>query len=225
MNGIIIVNKPGGITSYDVIRFFKRTFHLREKIGHAGTLDPLATGVLIVCIGRATALSQGFMKMEKEYEARMRLGITTDTDDIDGTVIEEKKVDVTEAGIRKVVNGFIGEIEQVPPVVSAIKYKGNPLYKLHRKGVAVEPVPRKVFVESIEILKIDIPYVSFRVTCSKGTYIRALCRDIGDKLGCGGTQTELKRTRVGDYRIDASFTLQDIEKKGIDNCLIPIQRR
>ncbi len=222
MNGIVIVNKPRGITSYDVIRFLKRTFRLREKIGHAGTLDPLASGVLIVCIGRATGLSSGFMKMEKEYEARLLLGVTTDTDDTDGTVLEERPVDVGEADIRKVVNGFTGEIEQVPPVVSAIKHKGSPLYKLHRKGVAVAPIPRKVFIKKIEILNIDMPYVDFRVTCSKGTYIRALCRDIGNQLGCGGTQTELKRIRVGDYRVEESFTLQDIEKKGIEGCIIPV---
>lgn len=222
MNGIIIVNKPKGITSYDVIRFFKRTFRLREKIGHAGTLDPLASGVLVVCVGKATRLSLKFMKMEKEYEARLLLGVITDTDDTDGEVLEKRTVDVGEGEIREVVKNFTGEIEQVPPVVSAIKHKGSPLYKLHRKGVVVTPCPKKVFIKEIKILNVQSPYVDFRVVCSKGTYIRALCRDIGNELGCGGTQTELKRTRVGDYRIEESFTLQEIEKKGIDNCLIPI---
>ncbi len=222
MNGIIIVNKPKGITSYDVIRFFKRSFNLKEKIGHAGTLDPLASGVLIVCIGKATGLSSGFMKMEKEYEAKMLLGVVTDTDDTDGKVLEKKEVNTGELEIREVIEKFKGEIEQVPPVVSAIKYHGSPLYKLHRKGVPVVPAPKKVFIREIEILDISIPFVDFRVVCSKGTYIRSLCRDIGSILGCGGTQTELKRTRVGDYRIGESFTLEDIEKKGMENCLIPI---
>ncbi len=222
MNGIIIVNKPRGITSYDVIRFFKRTFRLKDKIGHAGTLDPLASGLLIICIGKTTKLSSTFMKMEKEYLARMLLGVITDTDDIDGTVIKESPVNVDEKEIKRVISGFIGDIEQVPPVVSAIKHKGTPLYKLHRQGVAVAPCPKKVFVREIEILNLQVPYVDFRVVCSKGTYIRALCRDIGNKLGCGGTQTELKRTRVGDYKIEESYTLEDIEKRGIEGCLIPV---
>lgn len=222
MNGIIIVNKPSGITSYDVIRFLKRTFHLREKLGHAGTLDPLASGILIVCIGKTTKLSSELMKMEKVYEARLLLGITTDTDDIDGTVLDEKPVDVKEVDIKRAIDSFTGEIEQVPPAVSAIKYKGRPLYKLHRKGVVIKPHPRKVFIKKIETLNIDIPYVDFRVTCSKGTYIRALCRDIGSQLGCGGTQIKLKRIRVGSYKIEESFTLQEIENRSLENCLIPI---
>ncbi len=222
MNGIVIVNKPKGITSYDVIRFFKRTFRLKEKIGHAGTLDPLACGVLIVCIGKATRASSLFMKMEKEYEARLLLGVVTDTDDMDGQVIEEKEVDVTAGEVFEAVSLFKGEIEQVPPVVSAIKQKGSPLYKLYRQGVAVSPPPRTVFVREIEVTGINLPYVDFRVACSKGTYIRALCRDIGNRLGCGGTQVELKRTKIGDYRIEESFTLEDIEERGIANCLIPI---
>ncbi len=222
MNGVIIVNKPSGITSYDVIRFFKRTFRLREKIGHAGTLDPLASGLLIVCLGNATRHSSVFMKMEKEYIARLLLGVRTDTDDIDGMVIEEKPVNVREVDIEKVVANFIGTIEQVPPVVSAIKHKGKPLYKLYRQGMDVTPSPKKVFIKEIEILNVEIPYMDFRVVCSKGTYIRALCRDIGEQLGCGGTQTALKRTRVGDYKIDESYTLEDIEKKGLENCLIPL---
>ena len=222
MNGIVIVNKPGGITSYDVIRFFKRQFRLRDKIGHAGTLDPLACGVLIVCIGSATRISSIFMRMEKGYEARLLLGVSTDTDDIDGEITEEKDVHVTAEKIRRVVSSFKGKIKQVPPVVSAIKHKGSPLYKLHRKGVAVSPVPRDVMIDEIEVTGIELPYVNFRVVCSKGTYVRALCRDIGNKLGCGGTQVELKRTRVGDYRISESFTLKDIEERGLANCLIPV---
>jgi tRNA pseudouridine55 synthase len=222
MNGVVIVNKPKGITSYDVIRFFKRTFRLQDKIGHAGTLDPLASGLLIVCLGKATRLSSTFMRMEKEYVARMLLGVITDTDDIKGEIIKKEPVNVDETEVKRVINSFIGDIEQVPPVVSAIKHKGKPLYKLHRQGVVVAPCQRKVFIREIEILSLQIPFIDFRVVCSKGTYIRALCRDIGNALGCGGTQTELKRTRVGDYRLDESFTLEDIEKKGIENCLIPI---
>jgi len=222
MNGIVVVNKPKGITSYDVIRFFKRTFRLKDKIGHAGTLDPLACGVLIVCLGTATRASSLFMKMEKEYEAKLLLGVSTDTDDMDGKVIEEKEVNATPDEVLDAVSFFKGEIEQVPPVVSAIKQQGSPLYKLHRQGVAVSPPKRTVFVREIEVTGMNLPYVDFRVACSKGTYIRALCRDIGNRLGCGGTQVELKRTKVGDYGIGESFTLEDIEEKGIANCLIPI---
>ncbi|HNS33213.1 MAG TPA: tRNA pseudouridine(55) synthase TruB [bacterium] len=224
MDGIIIVNKPSGITSYDVIRFLKRNFIFKDKIGHAGTLDPLAEGVLIVCMGRATRLSSSLMGLEKEYIAKMLLGKKTDTDDIDGKIIEEKPVSVNEERIREVFPEFNGEIEQVPPVVSAIKHKGQPLYKLYRKGIPVKPGVRKVLIKEIEILGIKASHVEFRVVCSKGTYIRALCRDIGDRLGCGGVQIELKRTRVGNFTLKHSMTLEDIKKTGIEKSLIKIER-
>ena len=223
MDGIIIVNKPSGITSYDVIRFFKRRYAIKSKIGHAGTLDPLASGVLIVCIGRATRMSSAFMALEKEYVARMMLGTITDTDDIDGNVLEIRPVEVCEDDVRKAFTRFMGEIEQVPPVVSAIKYRGDPLYKLHRKGIDIVPKVRKVLIKEMEILRIEIPLVEFRVVCSKGTYIRALCRDIGNILGCGGVQTKLERRRIGSFTINQSLTPGEIEKQGIEKSLIGLK--
>ncbi|MDD3725866.1 MAG: tRNA pseudouridine(55) synthase TruB [Candidatus Ratteibacteria bacterium] len=224
MDGIIPVNKPDGITSYDVIRFIKRTFGLKNKIGHAGTLDPLASGVLIICIGKGTKMSNVFMHEDKEYEARLLLGIKTDTDDIKGKVIEKKEVVVSEQEIIGVIKEFEGEIEQVPPVVSAIKKDGVPLYKLHRKGIDVSPPKRTVVIKRLDIKSISLPYVDFTVVCSKGTYIRSLCRDIGNKLGCGGTQSALKRTRVGRFKIEDTATLKEIEKNGLERYLIPIKK-
>lgn len=224
MDGIIPVNKPSGISSYDVIRFIKRTFRLKNKIGHAGTLDPIASGVLIICIGKGTKMSKVFMDEDKEYEARLLLGIKTDTDDIKGKVLEQREVNVEEKDIVRVVKEFEGEIEQIPPAVSAIKKGGTPLYKLHRKGIDVSPPPRKVFIKRIDIKNISLPYVDIYVVCSKGTYIRALCRDIGDKLGCGGTQAALKRTRVGDFKIEDCVTLEELEKNGLEKYLIPVKK-
>jgi len=149
MEGILNINKPEGFTSYDVIRVIKKNFDLKgKKIGHAGTLDPLAEGVLIICIGKATKLSGKFMEFEKEYIAELLLGIKTDTDDIEGEVIEKKEVNVNEEEVVEVIKSFEGEIEQIPPIVSAIKHKGKPLYKLYRKGIIVTPPPRKVFIKN-----------------------------------------------------------------------------
>ena len=224
MEGILNINKPEGFTSYDVIRVIKKNFDLRgKKIGHAGTLDPLAEGVLIICIGKATKLAGKFMEFEKEYIAELLLGIKTDTDDIEGEVIEKKEVNVKEEEVKEVIKSFEGEIEQVPPIVSAIKHKGKPLYKLYRKGIIITPPPRKVFIKKIDILKIDFPYVEFRIICSKGTYVRALCRDIGEKLGTGGIQSKLKRIRVGPFKIEDSLTLDELKKKGLENSIIPLK--
>lgn len=222
MDGIINVNKPEGITSYDVIRFIKREFNFKGKIGHAGTLDPAAEGVLLILLGKATKVSSKLMRFEKEYIARMKLGIKTDTDDIEGKVIEEKEVNVNIDNILKIIKEFEGEYEQTPPVVSAIKHKGKPLYKLYRKGIVVKPEPKNVLIKKIDIEEIKIPYIKIRVVCSKGTYIRALCRDIGDKLGCGATQTELKRVRIGPFSIEKSLSLKELKEKGLLNSLITI---
>jgi len=222
MDGIINVHKPKGITSYDVIRFIKRTFHPTEKIGHAGTLDPLAEGVLLVCLGRTTKLSAMLMDKEKEYVAQLQLGVTTDTLDLGGKVLEEKDVRVTPEEVEAAIRSFEGEIVQIPPVVSALKHEGQPMYKLFRKGVAVAPEPRKVMVKKIEVLKINLPYAEFRVVCSKGTYVRALCRDIGERLGCGGVQTALLRTRVGAFALADAVTLEEMEAKGLKSVLIPL---
>lgn len=222
MDGIVNVNKPKGITSYDVVRFFKRTFHLKEKIGHAGTLDPIAEGVLLVCLGRATGLSNRLMQEEKEYQAQLQLGTRTDTLDIAGKVLETREVNVSPEEVRRVVAGFRGEIEQIPPSVSALKHQGQPLYKLFRKGTVITPPARKVFVREIEILSIEIPRVDFRVVCSKGTYVRALCRDIGESLGCGGVQVSLTRTRIGPFTLAQAHTLNEIEQSGLARVIIPL---
>lgn len=221
MDGVINVCKPPKSTSYDVIRHIKRTFHLKEKIGHAGTLDPLAQGVLVILIGKATKLSSDFMYLEKEYIAKMLLGIRTDTCDIDGKVIEKQQVSVGTDQIKEVLSQFTGTLEQIPPDTSAIKFRGKRLYKLQRQGIPVNPRPRTIFVRELEILSIDIPHVEFRIVCSKGTYTRSICRDTGEKLGCGATQEDLTRTRIGFFDIQDSVTIKDIDKYGLEKMLIP----
>lgn len=221
MDGIINIYKPKGITSYDVIRIIKKEFNFKDKIGHGGTLDPIGEGVLILCLGNMTKISNKFLNFDKEYIAEVLLGIKTDTDDIDGKIIEEKKLEnLEEKKIIGVIKSFEGEIEQIPPFVSAIKYKGKPLYKYYRKGIKIQPLPRKVTIKKIEILKIDLPFVEFKVLCSKGTYIRSLCRDIGEKLGCGGTQNKLIRTKVGPFKIEDSVKIENLRKYGIKKYLI-----
>ncbi|MGC8977495.1 MAG: tRNA pseudouridine(55) synthase TruB [Candidatus Ratteibacteria bacterium] len=221
MDGIINVYKPKGITSYDVIRIFKKEFGIKDKIGHAGTLDPIGEGVLIICIGYITKCSNKFLNFDKEYIGEVLLGIKTDTDDIEGKVMEKKEVgNLSDEEIIKVIKSFEGEIEQIPPFVSAIKYKGKPLYKYFRKGIIINPPPRKVFIKKIDVLKINLPYVEFKITCSKGTYIRALCRDIGERLGCGGTQSKLVRTRVGPFFVENSVKIEDLRKNGVERYLI-----
>ncbi|MCL5674576.1 MAG: tRNA pseudouridine(55) synthase TruB [Candidatus Omnitrophica bacterium] len=221
MEGFININKPSGITSYDVIRFIKKTFHPKEKIGHTGTLDPLASGVLVICIGRATKRAHLFLGMEKEYITTMELGKSTDTDDIDGNVIRTGPVDkITTEDVQKAILGFKGDIEQVPPVVSALKLKGEKLYNLYRKGNPVILEARKINIKEIEILNIEIPYVTIRVICGRGTYMRALCRDIGEKLGCGATQSKLLRTRVGNFKVEDGIPLEELKKRSLESCLL-----
>jgi tRNA pseudouridine55 synthase len=221
MDGLLNIYKPKGITSYDVIRIIKKQFKLKEKIGHGGTLDPIGEGVLIVCLGNMTKFTSRFINFDKEYIGEVLLGVKTDTDDIEGRIIEENKVEnINEEEIIKVIKSFEGERDQIPPMVSAIKYRGKPLYKYYRKGIIIKPPPRKVFIKKIEVLKINLPYIEFKALCSKGTYIRALCRDIGDKLGCGGTQSKLIRTKVGPFKIENSVKIEDLIKNGIEKHLI-----
>lgn len=223
VDGFLNINKPSGMTSYDVIRCIKRMPGFRYRIGHTGTLDPLASGVLVICIGSATKKADKFLAMEKEYLATLLLGITTDTDDIQGKIIETKKVEQNtfdEDLIYSTIYSFKGEIEQVPPAVSALRKQGVRLYKLHRQGRPVIPESRKVFIYEIDIKKIEIPRILFRVVCSRGTYIRALCRDIGKKLGCGAVQEALVRTRIGMFEIEDSITLEQLKQDGIKKHLI-----
>lgn len=213
MDGIINVYKEKGFTSHDVVAKLRGILHMK-KIGHTGTLDPDAVGVLPVCLGKGTKLCDMITDKDKTYEAVMLLGTTTDTLDITGTVLETKEVKVTELEVVEAVSSFLGEYEQIPPMYSALKYNGKKLYELAREGVSIERKPRRVNIKSIRInemnLKDEQKTVTFTVECSKGTYIRSLCDDIGRKLGCGACMQQLTRTRVGKFAIDDSLTLNQI---------------
>lgn len=211
MNGILNIYKERGFTSHDVVAKL-RGICRQKKIGHTGTLDPDATGVLPVCLGNATGVCDLLTDRSKEYETVLLLGITTDTQDISGTVLTENDVNLSEADVISCVREFVGDIEQIPPMYSAIKIDGKKLYELARQGKTVNRPPRPVTVHSIEIINIDLPRVKMRVNCSKGTYIRTLCHDIGAKLGCGGTMEALERTRVGEFDLSGAVKLETVQK-------------
>ncbi len=211
MNGILNVYKPEGLTSHNVVSFVRRTLNMK-RVGHTGTLDPMATGVLPVLVGNATKLSELIMADEKKYTARVTLGIKTDTEDITGEIIEKNEVNVTLDDIIETAKQFTGEIEQIPPMYSAIKVDGQKLYKLARQGVEIERKPRKITIYSIDIYDFDGANFTMDVHCSKGTYIRSLCRDIGDALGCGATMSALQRTMSGIFKKENSYTFEEIEK-------------
>lgn len=198
MDGIVIVDKPVDWTSQDVTAKLRGVFQTR-RIGHGGTLDPMATGVLPVFVGRATRGVEFFEHADKVYEATLRLGITTDTEDITGTILEEKPVYVTESDVLSVLEQFKGDIQQIPPMYSAIKVNGQKLYDLARKGKEVERKPRAVTILALDFLGMAGNDVRLRIHCSKGTYIRTLCKDIGAALGCGGCMAELRRVAAGSY--------------------------
>ena len=210
MDGVLNIRKEKGYTSFDVVAKLRGILHMK-KIGHTGTLDPEAEGVLPVVLGKATKLVDLLTEKQKTYEALLHLGLETDTQDMTGTVLEEKPVEVTEEEVRTVIRSFLGEQQQIPPMYSALKVDGKKLYELAREGKTVERKPRAVQFYEIEIKKIELPYVRFSVTCSKGTYIRTLCHDIGQKLGCGGCMEELLRSRVGRYSLSESHTLAQVE--------------
>ena len=209
MNGIVIVDKPQGWTSQDVTARLRRVFNTR-RIGHGGTLDPMATGVLPVFVGRATRGVEFFEHAEKTYEATLRLGIATDTEDITGTVLAEQPVTVTEAEFLAVLDQFRGEILQIPPMYSALKVNGQKLCDLARKGKEVERTPRPITIFELECLAFHGDTARLRVRCSKGTYIRTLCKDIGQALGCGGCMTALRRVTAGEYGIENAVPLQEL---------------
>lgn len=223
MDGVINVNKPSGITSFDVIRHIKKVTGIK-KIGHTGTLDPLATGVLPICIGKATKAVEYIMNDYKIYKAQLKLGVTTDTYDREGTILETSEVDVSKEAIINCINSFVGEISQVPPIYSAIKVKGKRLYELAREGIEVEISSRTISIYEINILNIENPYVTFIVKCSKGTYIRSLCYDIGKKLKCGATMWNLERTQSGNISIDNSINLNEIDNNNIEKHLLPVDK-
>ncbi len=215
--GVLLVNKPDGMTSHDVVSRVRRKFNTK-RVGHAGTLDPLATGVLVVLVGKATKLSNNFVTFDKAYKSTMIFGRSTDTADTEGKLLAEKPYDhVTRGDLDKVIESFRGEIDQLPPMFSAVKHKGKKLYEYARKGIVVEREPRRITVHQLEILKFDPPYVEFYVECSKGTYIRQLASDIGDKLGCGACISKIERTRVGEFRIEDAVTIEDMNESHIRN--------
>ena len=209
MNGIVIVDKPQGWTSQDVTARLRRVFSTR-RIGHGGTLDPMATGVLPVFVGRATRGVEFFEHAEKTYETVLRLGLTTDTEDITGEKLEERAVSFTSERLGDVLEAFRGDILQVPPMYSALKVNGQKLYDLARKGKTVERQPRPITIHELTLLEVGENTLRLRVRCSKGTYIRTLCKDIGEALGCGGCMAELRRVSAGEYGIAEAVPLQEL---------------
>lgn len=212
VNGIINVYKEKGYTSFDVVAKLRGIYH-QKKIGHTGTLDPDAEGVLPVCLGKATKVCDLLTDKEKEYEAVLLLGKDTDTQDISGNVLAEAKVDVSEEEVKRAILSFVGAYDQVPPMYSALKVDGKKLCDLARKGITVERKARTVRIFEIEIKDMKLPEVTIRVHCSKGTYIRTLCKDIGDKLGCYGCMKSLIRTRVSEFLSKEAHRLSEIEEE------------
>ncbi len=212
MDGIINIYKEKGYTSHDVVARLRGILK-QKKIGHTGTLDPDAEGVLPVCLGKSTKVCGMLTEKDKVYETVLRLGITTDTQDMTGVVQENKPVDrISEAAIRQVIDGYVGSYEQIPPMYSALKVNGRKLYELAREGVTVERKSRPVTIYAITILAIELPQVRMQVHCSKGTYIRTLCHDIGQDLGCGGCMEALTRTKVGCFELPHSLKLSEVEQ-------------
>ncbi len=210
MEGILNIDKPQWLSSHDVVARVRRICGTR-RVGHAGTLDPLATGVLLVCVGRATRLSEYLMGQQKTYKATVRLGQTTNTYDAEGDVEEERPfVHTSSSDIEDSLNAFRGPIEQLPPIYSAIKVKGQPMYKLARQGKEVERRPRPVTIYKLDLLDWTPPFLKLHVVCSTGTYIRSLAHDIGQRLGCGGHITELRRTAVGDFAVSDAVSLETL---------------
>lgn len=224
-HGIINIYKEAGYTSHDVVAVLRGILN-QKKIGHMGTLDPDAVGVLPTGLGVGTRLNDMLSGGSKEYEAELCLGVSTDTQDMSGNVLERREVTNTGEQIRDAVYSFKGEYEQIPPMYSAIKVNGRKLYELARKGQEVERKARTVKIEEIEILEISLPIVRLRVVCSAGTYIRTLCDDIGKKLGCGAAMKSLRRTRVGSFLIKDTVTLSEVERLvkegGIEKYVIPV---
>ena len=222
MNGILNVFKPTGITSFDVVRIIRKISNVK-KVGHAGTLDPEASGVLPVCIGRATKAIDYIMGDFKIYEAELKLGVITDTYDREGKILRENEVNVSDDEITEVINSFIGEIKQIPPMYSALKVNGKKLYELARAGIEIEREARTITIYGIDIMDIKSPYVKFRVKCSKGTYIRSLCYDIGEILKCGGMMWNLQRIATGPFHIEDAINIEDLNEENINKYIMPIE--
>lgn len=225
LEGVLLVDKPSGLTSHDVVYRLRRKLSMK-KIGHAGTLDPMATGLLVMLIGKATRISQYLMSVDKAYEGEATLGVVTDSQDAEGEVLTTVPVPaLTEAQVCEVMKGFLGDQYQIPPMHSAIKIDGVPLYKMARKGEEVEREPRFIRVMSFELLTFNPPKLTFRLLCTKGTYVRTIAHDLGQKLGCGAHLSALRRTGSGKFDIAQCLTLEAIEAMSLpefEKRLIPI---
>ena len=223
MNGVLNIFKPKGMSSFDAVIIVKKVAGT-GKVGHTGTLDPEATGVLPICIGKATKIIDYIMNSEKVYEVTLKLGIRTTTYDLEGEVLEEKDCNhLTDVEILQAVNSFIGEYSQVPPMYSALKQNGVRLYELARKGIEVEREGRLITIYNIEDIKINNPYISMKVSCSKGTYIRSLCYDIGEKLGVFATMTELNRAKTSVFSQEESININDLTKENINEYILSME--
>ena len=214
-DGIVIVNKPQGITSHDVVAMVRRRFGMRQ-VGHAGTLDPLATGVLVVLLGKSTKLFNKFVNFDKAYRATFILGTSTHTADIQGKILRQLPYEnISENLVREIFQQFVGEIEQVPPMVSAVKIGGQKLYQLARRGIEVERKPRQIRIDCLQLEQFQPPNVIFYLECSKGTYVRQLADDVGGRLGCGACVSQIERVKVGPFHIDESVTLEELNENHI----------
>lgn len=227
MDGVIVVNKPVGRTSHDMVNFVRKLFGIK-KVGHTGTLDPDASGVLPVCIGKATKAADMLTLSDKAYRAQMVFGMTTDTQDASGAILTEQPAEVDREQFEKTINDFIGEIQQIPPMFSAIKRDGKKLYELARAGISVEREKRKIKISRIKILDFDSisQTAEIEVYCSKGTYIRTLCEDIGMELGCGAYMNTLERIKSADFTIDKSYTPEELlkmkENGSLESAVVPV---
>ena len=211
-SGVLLVNKPKDWTSHDVVAFIRSRFNA-AKCGHCGTLDPAATGLLVVVLGKFTRLSQKFSGQDKVYEGTILLGTETDSQDMDGNVIRQSDWSgITEPKLREAFASFVGDIEQVPPMVSAVKKDGARLYELARKGQEVEREPKQISIYSIDVTRVALPYADFTVECSKGTYVRTLCADVGARLGCGAALYRLNRLRSGEFSLDDAVDIETVKQ-------------
>ena len=211
-SGVLLVNKPKDWTSHDVVAFIRSRFNA-AKCGHCGTLDPAATGLLVVVLGKFTKLSQKFSGQDKVYEGTILLGTETDSQDMDGNVIRQSDWSgITEQQLREAFASFVGDIEQVPPMVSAVKKDGARLYELARKGQEIEREPKQISIYSIDVTRVALPYADFTVECSKGTYVRTLCADVGARLGCGAALYRLNRLRSGEFSLDDAVDIETIRQ-------------
>jgi len=217
LSGIVVVNKSSGMTSHDVVAKARLKLKMK-KIGHAGTLDPLATGVLILLVGKSTKLFDKFVVFDKGYNATLILGMSTNSADVDGKLTGQLPYDhITEKMVIGIFKRFIGEIEQVPPMVSAVKMKGKKLYELARKGITVKRASRKVRVDCLDLERFESPYVDFHLECSKGTYVRQIAEDAGKVLGCGACISRIERTRVGPFLLRDAINLENLNESHIRN--------